>query len=86
MAESPNVRRFGCGCPEHSLGGKPKAEPTAPRYTYGTGRRSLMPKPTGTVHRIEHTSEDHWGFDIPTLELSPKKLAGLAAAKTGGTS
>jgi hypothetical protein len=86
LPDQQRARPPWCGCPEHNLGGlQPPATP-ARRFTYGTGRPSPVLPTEGVVHRIEYVGTDgQWEIEIPTLELSAKKQAALAAAKAGGT-
>jgi hypothetical protein len=76
----------GCGCHEHSLGGKHPEKPSVDRdrVTYGTGKRALVSKALGEIHPVRHTAGGEWGFEIPSLPLSTRQQAVLAAAKSGG--
>ena len=76
----------GCGCPEHNLSLGPTAARPPRLFTHGTGRPSRTASAAGTVHRIEYAGAGgEWNVEIPTLELSAKKQAALAAARAAGT-
>jgi hypothetical protein len=55
----------GCGCAEHSLGGKERyPRPRRELVSYGMGKSARVAKPLGLIHPVVHIGESEWDFQM----------------------
>jgi hypothetical protein len=59
----------GCGCAEHSLGGKERyPRPRRELVSYGMGKSARVAKPLGLIHPVVHIGESEWDFQMKPEE------------------